>query len=45
MTLNNISDALQEGQSAEVARLVKAAIASGTPAKDILEKGLLDGMS
>ncbi len=44
MILNQISDALQEGNSAEVARLVKSAVASKMPAKDILEKGLIDGM-
>ena len=44
MILNQISDALQEGNSGEVSRLVKSAIESGMPAKDILNDGLIDGM-
>ena len=45
MVLEKISDALQEGNSAEVAKLVKQAIDAKTPPQDILNEGLIDGMS
>ncbi len=45
MSLDQISEALQEGNSAEVSKLVKAAIDSKVPAKDILQKGMIDGMA
>ena len=45
MVLEKISDALQEGNSAEVAKLVKQAMDSKVPPGDILNRGLIDGMS
>ena len=42
---NEISAQLQEGQAKAVKELVQQAIDEGIPAKDILEKGLLAGMS
>ena len=43
--LENISAALQAGKAKDVAQLVQEAIDSGLPAQDILDKGLLAGMS
>lgn len=40
-----ISEKLQKGKHKEVKELVEKALADGLGAKDILEKGLLDGMS
>jgi len=40
-----ISDNLQKGKAKIVAELVQNALDAGNPAKDILEKGLLSGMS
>jgi len=45
MSIEKISDALQEGNAAEVGRLVKQAIDAKFPPGDILNKGLIDGMS
>jgi 5-methyltetrahydrofolate--homocysteine methyltransferase len=45
MVLEKISEALQEGNSAEVSKLVKQAIDAQIPCQDILNKGLIDGMS
>jgi len=45
MVLEKISDALQEGNSAEVSKLVKQAIDAKMPPQDILNDGLIDGMS
>jgi 5-methyltetrahydrofolate--homocysteine methyltransferase len=45
MVLEQISEALQEGNSAEVSKLVKAAIDQKVQPQDILNKGLIDGMS
>lgn len=42
--LNEISENLQKGKAKIVKELVQQAIDAGTDAKDILEKGLLDGM-
>ncbi len=42
---NEISAQLQEGQAKAVKELVQQAIDEGIPAKDILEQGLLAGMS
>lgn len=42
--LNEISEALQEGQAKTVKELVEKALADGLSAKDILENGLLSGM-
>ena len=43
--LCDISEKLQKGKHKEVKELVEQALADGFSAKDILEKGLLDGMS
>ena len=43
--LNQISEMLQKGKAKDVERLVQEALAAGTPVKDILEKGLIAGMS
>jgi len=43
--LAEISALLQKGKAKDVKELVQQAIDEGVPAKDILEKGLLDGMS
>ena len=43
--LNEISEQLQKGKHKEVRELVQKAIDEKLSAKDILEKGLLDGMS
>ena len=40
-----ISDNLQKGKAKIVAQLVQDALDAGNPAKDILEQGLLSGMS
>jgi 5-methyltetrahydrofolate--homocysteine methyltransferase len=45
MVLEKISDALQEGNAAEVAKLVKQAIDARMPPQDILNNGLIAGMS
>ena len=43
--LEQISQSLQAGKAKDVKRLVQAAVSEGISAKDILEKGLLSGMS
>jgi len=43
--LENISEALQQGKTKEVTNLVFDAIAKGFSAQEILDFGLLDGMS
>ncbi|MDD4772627.1 MAG: corrinoid protein [Eubacteriales bacterium] len=43
--LNQISEKLQAGKAKEVKELVSQAIEEGIKAKDILDKGLLDGMN
>ena len=43
--LNEISETLQKGKSKMVKELVEKAIADGVPAADILNEGLLGGMS
>lgn len=43
--LNEISSFLQKGRMPKVKELVKQALEEGVSAKEILEKGLLDGMS
>ncbi len=43
--LNEISENLQKGKAKVVKELVQQAIDQGIPVKDILEGGLLDGMS
>ena len=43
--LNEISENLQKGKAKIVTKLVQQAISENIPAKEILEKGLLDGMS
>ena len=45
MVLEKISEALQDGNSAEVGCLVKSAIDANIPVQDILNKALIDGMS
>lgn len=45
MILEEISTKLQEGKAKIVKGLVQQAISEGIPAKDILEQGLLHGMS
>ena len=45
MELHEISVQLQAGKAKIVKQLVQEAIDAGIPAKEILEKGLLDGMS
>jgi len=45
MELREISVQLQAGKAKIVKQLVQQAIDEGVPAKEILEKGLLDGMS
>ena len=42
---SQISELLQKGKAKDVKALVQQAIDEGVPAKDILEKGLLAGMS
>lgn len=42
--LNTISESLQKGKAKDVKVQVQEAIDSGIPAREILEKGLLDGM-
>ncbi len=44
MILGQISEALQKGKAKDVKELVQQAIDQGITAKDILEKGLLEGM-
>lgn len=43
--LTEISKFLQQGRAPKVKELVSAALQEGVPAKEILESGLLDGMS
>lgn len=43
--LTQISEQLQMGKAKAVKQLVQEALDAGIPAQDILEKGLLDGMS
>lgn len=43
--LNQISEMMQRGKAKDVKALVAAALEEGTAASDILEKGLLSGMS
>ncbi len=43
--LNQISEMLQKGKAKEVERLVGEALAAGTGVREILEKGLIAGMS
>ena len=43
--LEEISEKLQKGRAKEIKELVPQALDEGVPAKDILEKGLLAGMS
>ena len=43
--LEQISQSLQAGKAKDVKRLVQAAVTEGISAKEILEKGLLSGMS
>ncbi|MBO4216388.1 MAG: corrinoid protein [Clostridia bacterium] len=43
--LDEISEKLQKGKAKEIKELVPQALEEGVPAKDILEKGLLAGMS
>ena len=43
--LDEISEMLQKGKRKDVAKLCQQAIDEGIPAKDILDKGLLAGMS
>ena len=43
--LSQISEFLQKGRAKNVTALVQQAIDEGVPATEILEKGLLDGMS
>jgi len=43
--LENISAALQAGKAKDVAQLVQEAMDSGVPAQEILDNGLLAGMS
>ena len=45
MILNDISAKLQAGKAKDVKALVQQAIDEGIPAKQILEEGLLSGMS
>ena len=45
MDLKEISVKLQAGKAKDVKVLVQQAIAEGIPARDILEQGLLEGMS
>ena len=45
MDLDLISTKLQAGRAKEVKALVQQAIDEGIPVQDILEKGLLSGMS
>ncbi|HHX37093.1 MAG TPA: cobalamin-binding protein [Clostridiaceae bacterium] len=44
-TLQEISELLQQGRAPKVTKAVQAAIDEGISPKDILEKGLLEGMS
>ena len=45
MDLQQISVKLQAGKAKDVKALVQQAIDEGTPASEILEKGLIDGMN
>jgi len=45
MILNEISAKLQAGKAKDVKELVQKALDEGIPAKEILEKGLLEGMN
>ena len=42
--LSPISEAVKEGDDKKVVKLVKEALAGGTPAMDILHKGLVPGV-
>lgn len=44
MNLDPISEAVKEGEDKEVVKLVKEALVGGTPAMDIMEKGLVPGV-
>jgi len=43
--VENISEALQKGKAKDVVALIEEALNSGIPAQDILDQGLLHGMS
>ena len=43
--IDNISEALQKGKAKDVAALIEEALNSGVSAQEILDKGLLHGMS
>ena len=43
--LNQISEMLQKGKAKDVEKLVSEALAQGMGVRDILEKGLIAGMS
>jgi len=45
MDYNKITDAIFNGDIANIPQLVKEAISEGIPPEDILEKGLIEGMS
>ena len=45
VNLNNISEALQKGKADKVSELVKQALNEGVAPKNILEEGLIHGMS
>jgi 5-methyltetrahydrofolate--homocysteine methyltransferase len=44
-TIDNISEALQKGKAKDVVTLIEQALNEGISAKDILDNGLLHGMS
>jgi 5-methyltetrahydrofolate--homocysteine methyltransferase len=44
-TIDNISEALQKGKAKDVVALIEQALNEGVSAKDILDNGLLHGMS
>ena len=44
-TFERIADALQQGDEKQVAQLAQDALAAGTPAGDVLQKGLIAGMN
>ena len=43
-TLQELSEAIQKGSAPKAKELTSALLAAGTPAADVLNKGLLDGM-
>jgi 5-methyltetrahydrofolate--homocysteine methyltransferase len=43
-TLQELSEAIQKGAAPKAKELTTALLAAGTPAADVLNKGLLDGM-